>query len=59
MLSRLGEAAFVEYDDRLPDVPKADRGDRLQQLRNAYRDATDAGFGVPHTNQRDGWIRVK
>ena len=58
----------MEYDDRLPNElpmkespksPSADRGDRLQKLRTDYRDATDTGFGVPHTNKRDGWIRVK
>jgi hypothetical protein len=57
----------MEYDDRLPNelptqkshAPSADRGDQLQKLRTEYRQATDSGFGVPHTNKRDGWIRVR
>jgi hypothetical protein len=40
-------------------VASAHRNDRLEKLRAEYREASDTGFGVPRSNQRDGWIRVK
>jgi uncharacterized protein len=54
----------LEYDDRLPNeapygAASAHRGDRLEQLRADYREVADTGFGVPRSNQRSGWIRVK
>jgi predicted TIM-barrel fold metal-dependent hydrolase len=62
----------MEYDDRLANDPpvqpasaapygvaSARRGDRLERLRDEYREAADTGFGVPRSNQRAGWIRVK
>ncbi|MCA1844871.1 MAG: hypothetical protein LC792_17100, partial [Actinobacteria bacterium] len=57
----------MEYDDRLPNEvpangsPKVDayRTDRFEQLRAGYREAADGRFGVPHSNHRSGWIRVR
>lgn len=52
----------MEYDDRLPNelpVAAANRNDRLEQLRADYRETTETRFGVPVSNKRDGWIRVK
>jgi Amidohydrolase len=40
-------------------VASAHHDDRLEKLRAEYRDAADTGFGVPRSNRRDGWIRVK
>ena len=40
-------------------VASAHRNDRLEKLRAEYREAADTGFGVPRSNRRDGWIRVK
>ena len=60
------DAALVktmEYDDRLlnepPVQPAAQRDDRLEKMRADYREGADTRFGVPRSNQRDGWIRVK
>ena len=52
----------MEYDDRLPNElptppPTATIGWR--QLRAEYRDETATRFGVPVSNKRDGWIRVR
>jgi predicted TIM-barrel fold metal-dependent hydrolase len=52
----------MEYDDRLPNelpIAAANRNDRLEQLRSDYRETTQTRFGVPVSNKRDGWIRVK
>ena len=62
----------MEYDDRLPNelpmenslaapygVAAADRGDRFQKLRSDYRDQAETPFGVPRTNRREGWIRIR
>jgi predicted TIM-barrel fold metal-dependent hydrolase len=56
----------MEYDDRLPEIPSspygiaaANRNDRLDKLRADYRDAARTKFGVPRSNRRDGWIRVR
>jgi predicted TIM-barrel fold metal-dependent hydrolase len=56
----------MEYDDRLPNELPAGhspgvgyRDDRLEQLRADYRETTETGFGIPRSNRRDGWIRVK
>jgi hypothetical protein len=58
----------MEYDDRLANDPpvqsaygvaSARRGDRLEQLRDEYREAADTGFGVPRSNLRAGRIRVR
>ena len=58
----------MEYDDGVPNelpvqnaptTPSAHRGDRLEKLRTEYREAADTRFGVPGSNKRDGWIRVK
>jgi hypothetical protein len=73
--SRLtGDATLMktmEYDDRLPNevpaqnsqspygVATANRDDRLAKLRADYRDEAGTQFGVPVSNKRDGWIRVK
>ena len=40
-------------------VAAADRGDRLEKLRADYREEAETRFGVPRSNRRDGWIRVK
>jgi uncharacterized protein len=53
-----------------PDVPSlptsspygvatANRGDRLDSLRADYREAAETRFGVPRSNNRNGWIRVR
>ena len=63
----------MEYDDRLPHEPPiqhspaaspygvaaANRGDRLEKLRAQYRDEANSSFGIPRSNRREGWIRVK
>jgi predicted TIM-barrel fold metal-dependent hydrolase len=60
----------MEYDDRLPNeapmktsspygVAAADRNDRLQALRTEYREEAETRFGVPRSNRREGWIRVR
>ena len=59
----------MEYDDRLPNelpvkssssgVAVANRNDRLEKVRAEYRDATETRHGVPLSNKRDGWIRVR
>ena len=53
-----------------PDVPSltqaspygaaaANRNDRFEKLRAEYREGAESRFGVPRSNRRDGWIRVK
>ncbi|HZI39467.1 MAG TPA: amidohydrolase family protein [Acidimicrobiia bacterium] len=57
----------MEYDDRLPnEAPmspygsaSANRNDRFEKLRAGYREGAETRFGVPHSNRRDGWIRVR
>jgi uncharacterized protein len=52
----------MEYDDRLPNdlpVAAANRNDRLEKVRVEYRAEAETRFGVPLSNQRDGWIRVR
>ena len=60
----------MEYDDRLPNDPPmktsspygvaaADRNDRMQTLRAGYREEAGTRFGVPRSNRREGWIRVR
>ena len=48
----------MEYDDRLPNESPM-KTDRLEQIRAEYRDAAETSFGIPRSNKRDGWIRVK
>jgi predicted TIM-barrel fold metal-dependent hydrolase len=66
----VGDAGLMrtmEYDDRLPNEPpmapygtaSAHRDDRFDRLRTAYREGAETRFGVPRSNRRDGWIRVK
>ena len=66
----VGNAALMktmEYDDRLPNEPpaapygaaSANRNDRFDKLRAEHRERADTRFGVPHSNQREGWIRVR
>ena len=40
-------------------VAAANRGDRLEKLRAEHRHEAETRFGVPRSNRRDGWIRVK
>jgi hypothetical protein len=40
-------------------VATANRDDRLGKLRAEYRDGGETRYGVPVSNKRDGWIRVK
>ena len=64
----------MEYDDRLPNelpmkgspgiaspygVATANRNDRLEEFRTEYRAEAETRFGVPRSNQRAGWIRVR
>jgi hypothetical protein len=59
----------MEYDDRLPNelpvqhspyrVAAANRDDRLERLGAEYRDGAETRFGIPRSNRRDGWIRVR
>ncbi|MGH9010286.1 MAG: amidohydrolase family protein, partial [Acidimicrobiia bacterium] len=66
----VGDAALMktmEYDDRLPNEPPtspygaatANRNDRLEKLRADYREGAETRFGVPRSNRREGWIRVR
>jgi predicted TIM-barrel fold metal-dependent hydrolase len=46
----------MEYDDRLPnELPN----DRFAKLRSEYREESETSFGVPRSNERAGWIRVR
>jgi hypothetical protein len=51
----------MEYDDRLPhELPlKGAPDDRLEKLRSEYREEAETRFGVPRSNRREGWIRVR
>ena len=62
----------MEYDDHLPNEPpiesslaspygkaSADRQDRFQKLRADYRARSETPSGVPRSNRREGWIRVR
>jgi hypothetical protein len=57
----------MEYDDRLPNEPPAapygkaaaNRDDRFGELRSEYREEAETRFGVPRSNERAGWIRVR
>ncbi len=40
-------------------VAAANRNDRLEKLRAEYREGAETRFGIPRSNRRDGWIRVK
>jgi uncharacterized protein len=40
-------------------VATANRDDRLEKLRSEYREQAETRFGVPRSNGREGWIRVK
>ena len=40
-------------------VAAAHRGDRLEKLRAEYRGEAETRFGIPRSNWRHGWIRVK
>lgn len=40
-------------------APEASRGDHLEQLRDRYREEAATRFGVPRSNKREGWIRVR
>ncbi len=48
----------------LPDtspygVAAANRNDRLEKLGAEYREVAETRFGIPRSNRRDGWIRVR
>jgi hypothetical protein len=57
----------MEYDDLLPNEPPAapygeaaaTRDDRFGKLRSEYREEAETPFGVPRSNERAGWIRVR
>jgi uncharacterized protein len=40
-------------------IATAFRNDRLDMLRKHYREAAGSKFGIPHSNIRHGWIRVR
>ena len=49
----------MEYDDRLPHELPVAGGDRLDSLKAEYQELVRTRFGVPTTNHRDGWVRVR